>query len=441
MELIMESGYCVTCNKLTKYISPKKGYKKFCSSSCANKHNNKLKNQDTNKLKALKYWENVDQNKIIEEYNRGNTIKEVSRITGYNYSTVRTCLVKNNVNMRKKYQYNQEKFFFERNPSAVILKDPEIFDKYTPKEIVEMAGVAYNTVHVHARNAGKPYIENKSVSYEEDFVFEHIRSNGISNIIRNDKTVLNGSEIDIYLPDYNLAIEINGIYWHQERFGKHKRYHLNKTKECENKGIGLLHFTDYEVNNKSTACFNIINSKLGLNTKIFARKTVFDYVKTNDAKKFMNKNHIQGFCGGSEYVGLYYNDILICCAIFGKSRFKSGDIELIRFATEYGYTVVGGMSKILKNVSYDDIVSYCERRYSNGNSYIKCGFDLINTTEPGYFYNINKVPENRFKYQKHKLKNILDIFDPNLTEYQNMLNNGYDRVWDCGQYVFRYKRE
>ena len=40
------------------------------------------------------------------------------------------------------------------------------------------------------------------------------------------------------------------------------------------------------------------------------------------------------------------------------------------------------------------------------------------------------------KYQKHKLKDKLQIFDPNLTEWQNMQLNGYDRIWDCGNFVF-----
>lgn len=46
--------------------------------------------------------------------------------------------------------------------------------------------------------------------------------------------------------------------------------------------------------------------------------------------------------------------------------------------------------------------------------------------------------ESRQKYQKHKLKNKLEKFDPNLTEWENMQMNGYDRIWDCGNLVFGY---
>ena len=43
---------------------------------------------------------------------------------------------------------------------------------------------------------------------------------------------------------------------------------------------------------------------------------------------------------------------------------------------------------------------------------------------------------SRYKFQKHKLKHILNVFDESLTEWENMINNGYDRVWDCGNRVF-----
>ena len=40
---------------------------------------------------------------------------------------------------------------------------------------------------------------------------------------------------------------------------------------------------------------------------------------------------------------------------------------------------------------------------------------------------------------KHRLHKVLKEYDENLSEYQNMLNNGFDRIWDCGHAVFVYK--
>lgn len=61
---------------------------------------------------------------------------------------------------------------------------------------------------------------------------------------------------------------------------------------------------------------------------------------------------------------------------------------------------------------------------------------------PNYWYfriNTIDVCHRRRFQKKHIEKNDGLFFDPNLTEYLNMLANGYDRIWDCGnmKYVYR----
>ncbi len=55
-------------------------------------------------------------------------------------------------------------------------------------------------------------------------------------------------------------------------------------------------------------------------------------------------------------------------------------------------------------------------------------------TSPNYFYTSSNCQtlESRLKYQKHKLINVLETYNESLTEQQNMLNNGYDWIYDCG---------
>jgi hypothetical protein len=47
---------------------------------------------------------------------------------------------------------------------------------------------------------------------------------------------------------------------------------------------------------------------------------------------------------------------------------------------------------------------------------------------------------SRVQFQKHKLKDKLDKFDPSLTEWENMQLNDYNRIWDCGNYVFSWRK-
>ena len=57
---------------------------------------------------------------------------------------------------------------------------------------------------------------------------------------------------------------------------------------------------------------------------------------------------------------------------------------------------------------------------------------------PNYWYfkgNVLQL-ESRVKYQKHKLKSLLEFFDESKTEVENMKANGYNRIFDCGNLVY-----
>jgi len=121
---------------------------------------------------------------------------------------------------------------------------------------------------------------------------------------------------------------------------------------------------------------------------------------------------------------------------YGKPRYnKNYDIEILRFCNKKDLVVVGGLSKLISKIS-GHIISYCDRRYSDGNGYLKTGFILKSISPPNYFYMKLGGRLSRIYFQKHKLKNILEVFDPTLTEWENMQLNGYDRIWDCGNLIF-----
>jgi hypothetical protein len=86
---------------------------------------------------------------------------------------------------------------------------------------------------------------------------------------------------------------------------------------------------------------------------------------------------------------------------------------------------------------FTSVYSYADRRWSDGNLYYKLGFNLDGISPPDYFYIFDKKRKHRWAFRKDVLKNKKDfIYDPAKTEYQNMLGNGFDRVWDCGSLRF-----
>jgi len=82
-------------------------------------------------------------------------------------------------------------------------------------------------------------IKKSIISNIEKILYDWLKTYNL-NLKSNDRTILDGLELDIYLPEYKLGIEFNGLYWHSELF-KNKDYHLNKTLECKKRNIELLH--------------------------------------------------------------------------------------------------------------------------------------------------------------------------------------------------------
>jgi len=308
-------------------------------------------------------------------------------------------------------------------------------------------GVFWQTPNNHLSGHGCP-ICTHSISSQESEIYNFLKLYKISPI-QSDRTILNGKELDIYIPSHIIAMEFDGIYWHSEGMGKNRSYHLNKTKDCFDNNIQLLHIFENEWNNhiKKEIWKSVILNKLGIcSQKIFARKCTINEVDNKTAKQFLLNNHLQGHTPSSINIGLYYENELVSLMTFGKSRYnKSYQYELIRFCNRLNTVVVGGASKLftyfIRNYKPESLISYADMRYSNGTLYEKLGFTKLKNSQPNYFYFHKSDTNNlmsRVQFQKHKLKDKLETFDIELTEYQNMLNNGYDRIWDCGNCVYKY---
>lgn len=289
-----------------------------------------------------------------------------------------------------------------------------------------------------------PHNRFKSTIETEILNFLHLH--GVTTK-HHDRSILDGEEIDILIPQLNLGIECNGIYWHSELSGgKNKHYHLNKTKLSLNKNTNLMHILDWEWRCKQDIIKSILLSKINKSQKIYARKCIIKEISNDEKSKFLTYNHIQGDDTSSIRLGLYYENILVCLMTFIKSRYdKKYQYELSRYCNLLNTNVIGGASKLfnyfIKNYDVNSIVTYSDRRLFTGNLYKQIGMSFVDNTPPGYHYfHKNKgVPIERTHFQKHKLSKKLEKFDINLSEWQNMQLNGYDRIWDCGHMKFEWK--
>lgn len=289
-----------------------------------------------------------------------------------------------------------------------------------------------------------PYEYNNSSIEEKEiqnFLNEYIHTiNNLYNIIPK-------YEIDIFIPQNQIGIEYNGLYWHSEIF-KDKNYHINKFNLAENNNIHLIQiFADEWLNKKEIVKSRLLNL-IGLTPhKIYARKCKIKEITNNKIKnKFLNDNHIQGECKSKIKLGLYHNDELVSIMTFGKPRksigkkkiIKENEWELVRFCNKINTNVIGAASKLLKyfinNYNPNNIFSFADNRWSktNNNLYTKLGFNLISKSTPGYWYTKNFTERiHRYNFNKGKLQKL--GFDTNnKTEHEIMNEIKYFQVWDCG---------
>ncbi len=92
--------------------------------------------------------------------------------------------------------------------------------------------------------------QSKMFSKGEKEVLEYIKTIYTGKIIENDRTIILNNltgrnlELDIWLPELNLAIEYNGLYWHSSKDSV--KNDSIKLEECKKKGILLYIIMDKE---------------------------------------------------------------------------------------------------------------------------------------------------------------------------------------------------
>ena len=283
--------------------------------------------------------------------------------------------------------------------------------------------------------------EDYGTSYSEKEIVDFIKSIYDGEIIENSKKIIPPKELDIYISNKNLAIEFNGVHWHDENHVD-KNYHLTKTNMCNKKGIDLIHVFEDDWLYKKEMVKSMIASRLGIyKEKIFARKCQIKEIEKDQAKIFFDENHLQGFTYGDLYLGLTFNDELIQCICINKKGWHDGNVELTRMVTKLNTQVIGGFSKLMKHISdyieYKSITSYVYKAWFNGKGYIESGFKIVKENNPSYSYVVNGRRIHKSHFRKNKIKKMyergeLKFYDSNKTEHENMIENKIYRIYDCG---------
>jgi len=260
----------------------------------------------------------------------------------------------------------------------------------------------------------------------------------------SNRSVLDGKEMDIWIPSLNIGIEYNGIF-HHSSYNTHKNYHLNKTKRADKRGIRLIHVFSDEWEHKRDIVETKLRCILGVSERkrIYARNTTCHQVSNSDIKEFYDKHHIQGHMPTASVVYVLKHQEEIVAAISFK-RMGDGEWDLARYATSQD--VVGGFSKLLTHFKrhnrWTSIITFADRRWSNGDLYHATGFTEVSRSAPMYSYVVGTRRQHRQSFTHDKMKQKLERYDPAKSEFENMDEHKIYRIYDCGLIKFvMYNKE
>lgn len=384
---------CLKCNKLLTYKQLKDG-RKYCSNKCSNN-------------------DQVVKRKIRES----NYKKYGFGIASKSYRVIE----KIKTSRQKKMNFDFEQSLIDKIENEQSFYQQNLFSDSLFCNI----GKSYHTI----------------VKQVYDFVVT--QSSGDCTCF--EKNILPNVVFDVYCSQQKFAIQIlrtkkltKDNYKCTER-----SFNPKLIKMCQENGIRIIHVLQKQWEDKQKLVQDRIKSLLGnFQRKIYARNCYACQIKHDLCNSFLQNNHIQGKDLSKVRFGLFQNGQLVAVMTFGKPRFNERyQWQLIRYASKLGCQVVGGASKLLKCFERmcipKNIISYADRRYSNGKLYYALGFDFLVNSYPNYWWCRDNIKLTRYQCQKHRLQKLLGKnFNPKISENNNMINNGFCKVYDCGNMVF-----
>lgn len=241
----------------------------------------------------------------------------------------------------------------------------------------------------------------------------------------NNRDILNGRELDIYLPKFNFAIECNGIYWHSEIF-KSREYHYSKTLECRDNNIELFHIWEDDWRNREYIIKSMIKKRLNIFDYEILETDNIRILNRKECDIFLDKNNLFGSSSSSYRIGLYSSDILVSVMTFRKSK---NDYILVEHCDVLHTNIVNSFGILFKyfldNVKTDRVITYVDTSIYN-DVYDKSEF-RVDSIALNYHWVVDGERRNKSEYTKSKL--IAEGYDSELTEVEIMYNRGYYRIY------------
>lgn len=295
---------------------------------------------------------------------------------------------------------------------------------------------------------------NKGSIVEEEFKSK-LESNNINYIYR-DRTQIYPLELDFFLSEYNIAVELSPTWTHSfanERNGLRTNidYHYNKFKLCEEKGIKLITIFDWiEIDKAIDYIKSIIKKKSNVNK--FEINITSEF--SNKHKKFLNNYFIlnSNYNENMKIIEVVQNKKLIALSLILNNN---NEIELKLLVCKSEFKPDNFIKEIAEFIfnyypNANNIIVYSNNNFENGDIYKNNNFDLIEENQGNIIWSNphkNKYIKNSL-LEKESLDLLLSNFPNyilvnrtlNLQEKEELLKKyGFLPVIDCGYRKWLYK--
>ena len=282
---------------------------------------------------------------------------------------------------------------------------------------------------------------DRFVSGPEREIREFFETKHNIKVVSGAFNIIPGKQLDLFFPEFKVAVEYNGCYFHSEGNGGRefaKWRHVEKTNLCEERGIQLIHVWEDEWTDSKEKVLRLIESKLGLiKPSIYARQC--SLIKNPNTYQLYSETHIQGHANASVVYGLEYKGSLVASMGFTKTS-TPGVYELSRFATRGVYGAFGRLLKAFcKDNEWSEIFSFGDRCVVSRlkNIYLTHGFEETGISSPDYKYTSGRRDRiHKFNFRKAVLLRKHPELDASWTESEMAEFLGYKRIYGCG--LIRY---
>ena len=242
----------------------------------------------------------------------------------------------------------------------------------------------------------------------------------------NNRRLLHGRELDIYIPSLQIAFEYNGIVWHSDKYGKDEKYHLQKLEDCNKLGVRLYQIFDDEYSYNKLAVLSEIHRILqpiaygnNYNCKEIDKEIALHFIKENSW-------HTPTSVGS--YIGVLNGDNLICvCGIIHQEatiKIQQWAISAVCYSYEPLVTAIDYMNKAYKP---NNIQANLDRRWFDdlNNPFLLYGFQIQSIVPPQCWAFCGSISKTqRFLYEdfNHQFPTFTPL-----------------KIWDCGQLLCDFK--